>query len=248
MVKVVRCDNAGENKTFEELSKQGGMGITFEYTAPGTPQQNGKCERKFASLYGKVRSMLNGVRFTKTLRQGLWTECAAAATLEDNILATATNPVPPYTQFHGKDAPMARNLRTFGEIGIVANVQKKIKNKLEDRGTALILIGYSPQHEIDVFRFLNPVSKTIRHSRDVQWLDKSYGDWKGLKTNVTHIEPVADDEDDDDPQFGREDQDAEEIEVPPPTPPRTRGKRVDFVPRQTDSLLNLPEAPEVQEK
>ena len=95
MVKVVCCDNAGENKTFEDLSKKDGLGITFEYTAPGTPQQNGKCERKFASLYGKVRSMLNGARFTKTLRNGLWTECAAAATLEDNILATTTNPVPP---------------------------------------------------------------------------------------------------------------------------------------------------------
>ena len=81
----MRCDNAGEKKSFEELSKKEGLGIKFEYTSPGSPQQNGKCERKFATLYGKVRSMLNGARLTPNLRHGLWTECAACETMEENI-------------------------------------------------------------------------------------------------------------------------------------------------------------------
>ena len=71
------------------------MGIKFEYTSPGSPQQNGKCERKFATLYGKVRSMLNGARLTPNLRHGLWIECAACATTEENILLSDKSPVPP---------------------------------------------------------------------------------------------------------------------------------------------------------
>jgi hypothetical protein len=31
----------------------------FEFTAPDSPQQNGKVERKFATLYGRVQAMIN---------------------------------------------------------------------------------------------------------------------------------------------------------------------------------------------
>src|SRR5512133_3591482 len=84
--KFLRCDNAGENKSFEEIWKKEGLGCKFEYTAPGTPQQNGKVERKFPVLYGKVRSMLNGAKLPTNLRSGLWTECARTATLESNLI------------------------------------------------------------------------------------------------------------------------------------------------------------------
>ena len=59
-VKIVRCDNAGENEAFKEACKQEGLGISFEYTAPRTPEQNGRDERKFQTLYGRVRAMLAG--------------------------------------------------------------------------------------------------------------------------------------------------------------------------------------------
>jgi hypothetical protein len=40
-VKYIRCDNAGEHRTFESEAIDEQLGLTFEYTAPGTPQQNG---------------------------------------------------------------------------------------------------------------------------------------------------------------------------------------------------------------
>ena len=70
-VKFIRCDNAGENLKLEEACKKEGFGIKFEYTAPGTPQQNGKVERAFATLYGRVRSMLNAARLNNEFRKGL---------------------------------------------------------------------------------------------------------------------------------------------------------------------------------
>ncbi len=50
-VKYIRCDNAGENFSLEKACKQEGFGVFFVYIAPGTPQQNGRVERKFATLY-----------------------------------------------------------------------------------------------------------------------------------------------------------------------------------------------------
>ena len=70
-VKFIQCDNAGENNKLQELLDNKGMGIKFEYTAVDTPQQNGKVERKFATLYGKVRSALNAAKLKPFLCFGL---------------------------------------------------------------------------------------------------------------------------------------------------------------------------------
>ena len=36
-VKIIICDNAGENKVLETESDMNDLGIIFEYIAPGTP-------------------------------------------------------------------------------------------------------------------------------------------------------------------------------------------------------------------
>ena len=46
-VKMIHCDNAGESKKFEEKCNAKGLGIIFEYTATGTPQQNANVEGSF---------------------------------------------------------------------------------------------------------------------------------------------------------------------------------------------------------
>jgi hypothetical protein len=52
VVKKIRCDNAGENKLLEQMSIDNLLGIKFEYISPGSPQFNGRVERKFAILFG----------------------------------------------------------------------------------------------------------------------------------------------------------------------------------------------------
>jgi hypothetical protein len=80
-------DNSGENvKLREKVDEYPDLKIKFEYTAPHTPQQNGKIERKFATLYGKVRSMLNAAQLSERLRRGLWAHCANNATQLENII------------------------------------------------------------------------------------------------------------------------------------------------------------------
>jgi hypothetical protein len=49
-IKFIRCDNAGENVSLEKACLVAGLGIQFKYTSAGTPQFNGRIERKFATL------------------------------------------------------------------------------------------------------------------------------------------------------------------------------------------------------
>ena len=54
--KYMRCDNAGENKALKTQCEDEGLGINFEFTARNTPQHNGKVERMFQTLYGRIKS------------------------------------------------------------------------------------------------------------------------------------------------------------------------------------------------
>ena len=80
-VKIIRCDNAGENKVLETESDKNDLGTIFEYTAPGTPQQNGLVERPFVTVMGRARAMMNHAGFTMAKRQQLWCKAAQTATI-----------------------------------------------------------------------------------------------------------------------------------------------------------------------
>ena len=84
-VKIIRCHNAGENKVLERESDKKELGIILEYTAPGTPQQDGVVERAFVTVTGRARATMNHAGFTMAKRQQLWCEAAQTATMLDNI-------------------------------------------------------------------------------------------------------------------------------------------------------------------
>ena len=54
-VRKIRCDNAGENQTLKKECEKRRMNIIFEFTSPGTPQQNGKVERSFSTNESNVK-------------------------------------------------------------------------------------------------------------------------------------------------------------------------------------------------
>lgn len=84
-VNFIRCDNTGENLCAKKVFEAENMRINFEFTARGTPQQNGVVERVFQTLYNRVRAMLNGGGFEDEMRQLLWVECANTATMLENM-------------------------------------------------------------------------------------------------------------------------------------------------------------------
>jgi transposase InsO family protein len=67
----IRLDDAGENYALEKACNQHNLKIKFEYSGPRTPQTNGKIERKFQTLYGRIREMMNDSGIEGDFRNGL---------------------------------------------------------------------------------------------------------------------------------------------------------------------------------
>jgi hypothetical protein len=100
--------------------------------------------------------MLNSARLTITFRQGLRASCASLAVQLENIIVNQNNDKSASEKFYGSNPKWNSNIRSFGEMAIVArHSDKKARNKLSDRGNTVILIGYYDHHEKDVDTFLN---------------------------------------------------------------------------------------------
>ena len=173
-VKIIRCDNGGENKFLERESDKNELGIIFEYTAPETPQQNGVVERALVAVMVRTRSMMNHAGFTMAKKQQLWCEAAQTATMLVSILVQERAKSPPFAQFFGVNAKYAKHLRVFGKMCVVADTDNKVgRTKIYPRGKISLFLGYSTQHSGDVYRLLNPTTSRVIHSRDVKWIGKT---------------------------------------------------------------------------
>ena len=114
---------------------QNEMGIKFEYTAPGTPQQNRVVERVLVTLIDRGIAMMNHAGFTVKKRQEMWCEATKRATMLDNVLVQENGGKPPHTKFYGEGPKYAKYLRTFCEIGMTAISSSKVgRTKLDPRG------------------------------------------------------------------------------------------------------------------
>ena len=72
--------------------------IAFEYTPRDSPEFNGKIERKFATLYWRVRAVLNAAKLPKKLQDKLWGEAVVYTTNLENLLMSQSYSQQPYKQ------------------------------------------------------------------------------------------------------------------------------------------------------
>jgi hypothetical protein len=76
-IEFIRSDNAPEHIDLQkDIMEHPTLSAKFEFTPPNSPQQNGRIERKFATLNGKCRAMLNAAEFNKEIRHKMWAYCA----------------------------------------------------------------------------------------------------------------------------------------------------------------------------
>ena len=89
---------------------------------------------------------------------------------------------PPHTLFYNEGAIYMKCLRSFGEMAVIAiNDGKKMRSKLDTRGRTGIFVGYADGHAGNVYRFINIQTKKIILSRDVQWLNSFWKQYKKRK-------------------------------------------------------------------
>jgi hypothetical protein len=73
----------------------------------------------------------------------------------------------------------------------VTTTKNKLQGKLSNKGTVCVFVGYAVNHADDVYRLMHPKTKSIIKSRDVLWLNISYGAWIKSKNDTS----VSDDSD-----------------------------------------------------
>jgi hypothetical protein len=190
-VKYIRCDNAGENLSLHKELKNHDKfkDIKFEFTPRDSPQYNGKAERKIGILTGRVRSLLTAAGLTEALRQRLWAEAAMFATDMENLLHSIKSKKSPYDAFK-IDMPKPHGFRQFGEVGIV-KFTDRIKSKLKNRGTPVLYLHRADLHAPDVCRVLKLDTKKVLITRDIIWLNQTFGEFKGDK-RLKDIMTIAD--------------------------------------------------------
>ena len=133
-IKRITLDNSGENKSLQKECNKENLGVIFEFTAPGTPQQNSVAERRISMLMGRARAMLIQAGIDSKGKGEFWCEVISTATKLDNIMVRPERTKPPHTLFYGKDAKYMKYMRTFGEMAVVAiHEGKKMRSKLDNR-------------------------------------------------------------------------------------------------------------------
>ena len=189
-VKNIRLDNSGENRSLQKECEKQNHGIVFEFTAPGTPQQNSVVEKKIPTLMGRSRAMMIEAGFSQQDKRKFWCEVISTATKLDNIMVRKERTKPPYTLFYNEEAKYKQYLRSFGEMAVIAiSDGKKMRSKLDTRGRTGIFVGYADDHAGNVYRFINIETKKIILSRDIQWLNSF---WKQYNTRKDDSKKLVD--------------------------------------------------------
>jgi hypothetical protein len=83
---------------------------------------------------------------------------------------TSQNKSPLELMFKEK-AKESNNLQKFGEVCVEAT-KSKIQEKLSDRGSVCVFVGYPSNHASDLYRLLNLNTYHAIKSRDVIWSNK----------------------------------------------------------------------------
>ena len=178
-IKYVRLDNSGENRVLQKACSKQNLGIIFEFTAPGTPQQNSVVERKIPTLMGRSRAMMITAGFDTQEKRKFWCEVISTATKLDNIMVRKDRTKPPVTLFYNEEPKYMKFLRSFGEMAVIAiSDDKKMRSKLDTRGRTGIVVAYADDHAGNVYRFINVETKKIILSRDIQWLNSFWKEYK----------------------------------------------------------------------
>ena len=212
VVKNIRLDNSGENRSLQKECEKQNLGIIFEFTAPGTPQQNSVVERKIPTLMGRSRASMIQAGFSQQDKRKFWCEVISTATKLDNIMVRKERTKPPHTLFYNEGARYMKYLRSFGEMAVIAiSDGKKMRSKLDTRGRTGVVVGYADDHAGNVYRFINIQMKKIILSRDVQWLNSFWKQYKKRKDDAKKLidEFIPNDEDDQ----TQEESETEEIKI-----------------------------------
>jgi hypothetical protein len=129
---------------------------------------------------------MNDFEIDGEFHYGLWAECASTDTFNDNSIINKDKKKYPIELMFKNRAKGLRNLKSFGEM-CVATTKNKIQEKLSDKGTVCVFVGYAVNHADEVYKLLNPKTKSIIKSKDIVWLNKIHEAWFKLNQRMIQV-------------------------------------------------------------
>ncbi|KAM7466521.1 hypothetical protein LguiB_014083 [Lonicera macranthoides] len=156
----IRSDRGGEFKDTGIIEFCAGNGISHEFSAPKTPQQNGVVERKNRTIQNMARVMLH----SKHLSKQFWVEAVRTAChVINRVYVRPKTETTAYEIWFGK-RPNLKYLRVFGSLCFVCRDREQL-DKFDTRGDKAIFLGYSSNSR--AYRVFNIRTKTIMESANV---------------------------------------------------------------------------------
>jgi hypothetical protein len=176
-LKALRTDRGGEFTSNSFASYCEDRGIKHFLTAPYTPQQNGVVERRNQTVVAMARSLLKSMGVPARF----WGEAVVTVVYLLNRSPTkSVCAMTPYQSWYEKK-PNVQHLRTFGCVAHVKRVGPG-QNKLSDRSTQMVFIGYEPGSK--AYRFYDSEKKKLVVSRDVVFEEHRCWDWEVSAANT----------------------------------------------------------------
>ncbi|KAK0587530.1 hypothetical protein LWI29_024466 [Acer saccharum] len=163
---LIRSDHGTEfeNAKFSEFCD--GLGISHEFSAPRTPQQNGVVERKNHVLQEIARVMLN----SKKVPRNLWAEAVNTACYVSNcVFKRPDTKQTSYELWKGKK-PNVSYFHTFRSKCYILNDRDHL-GKFDAKSDVGLFLGYAINSR--AYRVFNLTTKTIMESINVKIDDLS---------------------------------------------------------------------------
>ena len=164
-VKAVRSDNGREFLCLKQYFQQHGIIHQTSYT--GTPQQNGRVERKHRHILNVARAL----RFQGNLPLRFWGECILTAGYLLNLTPSSVlNGKTPYEVITGKQPPYD-HLRVFGCLCFAHN-QHRQGDKFASRSRKCVFVGYSYGQK--GWKLYDLEKRSFFVSRDVKFVEDQF--------------------------------------------------------------------------
>lgn len=163
--KVIRSDGGGEYSGKQLQKFLGDNGILLQQSAPYSPQQNGRAERKNRSLGETMRCLLS----ESGLDKRFWGEAVTTGNFLLNISPSSVVEGTPFERWWGKK-PDYSSIRVFGSKAYV-HIPDEKRRKLDAKARKLVFVGYAEGRK--AWRFLDTETNRITVSRDAKFLESS---------------------------------------------------------------------------
>jgi len=157
-VKKIKSDRGLEFNNIQFKTHCQKEGIIQEFSAPYTPEQNGRIERENRSIVEGARTMLLAAK----LQPGLWAEAVNTSVYLLNRRPRELDKGIPYELWTDKKVTL-KHLKRFGSE-VFVHVPKQFRSKFESKAKKMVLVGYNG--DSTNYRVMDPETQKITVTRD----------------------------------------------------------------------------------